>query len=150
MRRRVFLAIMALTVTALALMFTTYAAINVSTTVNSSGTIAVVSQNLGLYSDSACTIPLTNLDWGSPAPDSTVTRTFYAKNPLSSTSLTLSMTATNWNPVTADGPLAISWNRQGTVLSPGQSTEATITLTISSAATSITSFNVQISFSGTA
>jgi hypothetical protein len=197
-RGRVFLAVMALTFSALALAVTTYAAINITTEIthtdfnntsstltniplvasdtldktNSStkrtwdlttdrtntqttfsdvpsGNIATVSQNLGLYSDSACTVPFTNLDWGSPTLGSTVNRTFYVKNTLPSTSLTLSMTATNWDPTTADGPLAITWNRQGTVLSPGQSTEATIILTISSSATSITSFNVQISFSGT-
>jgi hypothetical protein len=115
-----------------------------------SGNIATVTQNLGLYSDSACTVPYTNLNWGSPTPGSTVNRTFYVKNTLPSISLTLSMTATNWYPSSAEGPLAINWNRQGTMLSPGQSTEATITLAVSSITTSITSFGVQIVISGKA
>jgi hypothetical protein len=113
-----------------------------------SGSVATVTQNLGLYSDSACTVPFTDLNWGSPTLGSIVNRTFYIKNTLPSTTLTLSMAATNWNPTTANGPLSITWNREGTILSPGQSTEATITLTISSATTAITSFSVQISLSG--
>jgi hypothetical protein len=150
LHRKVSLAVIALTFCTLALMFTTYAAIDVTTTLNSSGTIAVISQNLGLFYDSSCTIPLTNLDWGSPAPGTIVTRTFYVKNTLPSTSLSLSMTTTNWNPITANGPLAITWNRQGTILLPGQSTETTIALTVSPSTASITYFSVQILISGKA
>jgi hypothetical protein len=105
--------------------------------------------NIGLYEDSACTVPLTNIDWGALTPGASVAKIVYIKNTQSAAALTLSMTPTNWNPSTANGPLSITWNKQGVVLAQGQSTAATITLAVSSSTTSITSFSVQISISGT-
>jgi hypothetical protein len=137
-----------LSATMVALALTAYAAINVSIGINSSGSIAV-SPNIGVYSDSACTVQLTTINWGSPSPGATVNQTVYIKNTQGSTSLTLSMTTSNWNPTTANGPLTVTWNQQGTVLAPEQSIAATLTLTVSSSITGITTFSVQISISGT-
>lgn len=75
------IAMITITFASLALMLTAYAAINVSTSINSSGTIVVpVPSNIGVFSDSACTTPLAPLDWGSLTPGGTVTKTFYVKN----------------------------------------------------------------------
>lgn len=137
-----------LSATVIALMLMAYAAINVSVSINSSGSIAA-SSNIGVYSNSACTAALTTISWGSPSPGGTVTQTVYVKNTQGSASLTLSMTTSNWNPTSANGPLKVTWNQQGTVLAPGQSTAATLTLTVSSSVTGITTFSVQISISGT-
>jgi hypothetical protein len=104
---------------------------------------------LKVCSDSACTIPIKNFNWGAISPGRTATATVYIKNTEDSNSLTLSIQASNWNPTSASQYLTLSWDKQGTVLAPGQSTEATITLTVSSSITGITSFNVQISVSGT-
>ena len=104
---------------------------------------------LKVCSDSACTIPIKNFNWGAISPGRTATTTVYIKNTEDSNSLTLSIQASNWNPTSASQYLTLSWDKQGTVLAPGQSTEATITLTVSSSITGITSFNVQISISGT-
>jgi hypothetical protein len=125
----------------------TYAAFSVNATVNSTGTI-VASPDLDLYSDSACTVPLTAINWGSITPGGTSTTTLYVKN-TGGVSSTLSLGTTNWNPTTANGPLTISWNKQNTVLAPGQSTAATLTLTASTTITGITTFGVQIIISGT-
>jgi hypothetical protein len=132
----------------IALMLMAYAAINVSVSINSSGSIAA-SPNIGVYSNSACTTLLTTISWGSPSPGGTVTQTVYVKNTQGTASLTLSMTASNWNPTSANGPLTVTWNQQGTVLAPGQSTAATLTLKVSSSIAGITTFSVQISISGT-
>ena len=106
------------------------------------------SSSLGVYSDSGCTVPMTTINWGSASPGGTSTQTIYVEN-TGTVSLTLSMKTSNWNPTSANGPITISWNQQGTMLAPGQSTAAIITLTASAGTTGITSFSVQISISGT-
>lgn len=107
------------------------------------------SAGLKVYSNSACTSSTVSLNWGSISPGGTATATVYVKNTGNSDSLTLSIQASNWNPTSASRYLTLSWNKQGTVLAAGQSTEATITLTVSSSITGITSFSVRISISGT-
>jgi hypothetical protein len=102
-----------------------------------------------VYSNSACTSPIGNLNWGAMSPGGTATTTVYIKNTGGSNSLSLSIQASNWNPTSASQYLTLSWDKQGTVLAPGQSTEATITMTVSPSVTGITSFSVQISISGT-
>jgi hypothetical protein len=132
----------------LALALTAFAAVNVTTSINSSGSI-VASPNLGLYTDSACTVPLASLDWGALSAGGTISKTVYVKNIQGTASLTLGMATSNWNPTTANGPLAITWDKQGTILAPGQSTAATIKLAVSSSISGITTFGVQIVISGT-
>ncbi len=132
---------------ALSLAFTTYAAITVNKSVATTGTI-VASPGLSLFSDSGCTTPLTTLDWGSISPGGTATKTVYIKN-TGGTPLSLSLATSNWNPSSANGPLSISWNKNGAVLASGQSTAATISLAVSSTASGISTFSVQINISGT-
>jgi len=150
MARRKILVITAivLATTMIALMLIASAAIDVSIKINSSGSIAA-SPNIGVYSDSACTVPLTTINWGSASPGGTVSQTVYVKNTQGAASLTLGMTTSNWNPTSANGPLTVTWNQQGKVLAPGQSTAAVLTLALSSSITGITTFSVQISISGT-
>ena len=141
--------ITALVLIAMALTVTTYGAITVSKNLSSTGSINT-SPNLGVYSDYGCTSTLSSIDWGTITPGTTVTRPIYVKNTGSGTSLSLSMTTSNWSPTSANGPITINWDKQGTILSPGQSTAAVITLTASSSISGITTFSVQISITGTA
>jgi hypothetical protein len=144
------IAMIPITLACLALMLTAYAAVTVSTTINTTGTMVyAIPSNIGVYSDSACTVALAPIDWGSLSPGGTLSKTFYVKNIAGVASLTLSMATSNWSPTTANGPITLTWNRQGTVLAPGQSTMATITLSTSASMTGITSFGVQIIISGT-
>jgi hypothetical protein len=141
--------IIALIITGLVLTLTTYGAISVSTTLSSSGSITTTA-NIGVYTDSACTTALTSIDWGTTSPGSSIARTVYVKNTGSGVSLTLSMTTSSWSPAGANGPITLSWNKESTVLTPGQSVAAVITCSISSSITGITSFSVQILISGSA
>jgi hypothetical protein len=156
-RKFPWVAIVALAFVVLALTLTTYGTVSESANIISSGSIATLSivstssassSGIGVYSDNACAVPMTTINWGSVSLGGTVTTTVYVKN-TGGASLTLSMTTNNWNPTTANGPLTVTWDKQATVLTPGQSTAATITLTASSSITGITSFSVQISISGT-
>jgi hypothetical protein len=139
--------VIVLIVVAFALAASTLAAINVSQNMSSSGAI-LTSPNIGVYSDSACTTPVTTLSWGSVAAGSNATQTVYVKN-TGTGSITLSMTVSNWSPAAASTYITITWDQQGTQLSAGQSVAATLTLTVSSSITGVTSFSNTITISGT-
>ncbi len=125
----------------------TFSAINVSKNVSSSGTITT-SPNIGVFSDSACTINMTSINWGSVAAGGSTTQTAYAKNTGTGT-MTLSLAASNWSPTTANTYITVSWNQQGTQLLAGQSVAAIITLTVASAITGFTTFSNNIAITGT-
>jgi hypothetical protein len=109
---------------------------------------SISSVNVGLYSDSGCTQKLTSIDWGNIPPGGTSTQTIYIKN-AGNTQLTLKMTKTNWNPLEANGPITINWDREDTNLNAGQSLQAVITLSVSSTISgNITGFSVDIVITG--
>ena len=139
---------MALVIIGVALTLTTYAALSTSTNVPSTGLVAT-SANLGIFSDSACSTSLSSINWGTPTPGGVYTQTIYIKNTGSGLSLSLNMTTTNWNPANSNGPITVTWNKEGTRLLPGQSTVATLTLNVSSNIADITNFYVQICITGT-
>jgi len=141
-------AVVALVIIGIALALTTFAVITTSQTVSSTGAVST-SANLGLYSDSACTIPLSSINWGTLTAGGTSIQTIYVKNIGSGLSLTLDMTTSSWSPASANGPITITWNQEGIILEPGQSIAATLTLTVSSSISDITSFGVQINIGGT-
>lgn len=118
-----------------------------STTVSASGVITT--ENLGVYSDSACTQKITSINWGNIPPSTSLTKTVYIKN-TGTTALTLRLTKTNWSPTTANGPVALTWNRESTVLAANQVTTATLTLSTSSSISGITTFSMNIVISGSA
>jgi len=125
---------------------TTTGLLSVNQTVSSSGTVTAI--NVGVYSDSACTTELTSIDWGMISPGNSVNRTIYLKN-TGNAQITLFMTKTNWNPVNADGPITLTWNRENATLNVDQVTSAILTLTLSKSISGITNFSVDIVFTGT-
>jgi hypothetical protein len=69
---------------------------------------------------------------------------------MGSSQLTLTMSVTNWDPSTANGPVTLNWNRQGATLAANQVLSATITITVSSDATGLSTFAVDVVITGTA
>lgn len=143
------LTVVALILVAIALTATTYGAISVNQSLTTNGSINVT-PNLGIYSNSALTTSLSTIDWGTITPGNNQTRIVYLKNTGIGTSLTLSISTSSWNPIAANGPLTVSWDKEGARLVPGQSTAAVITLSSSSSIVDVTTFSVQILISGTA
>jgi len=151
------LALVALLVIPMAVSFATFAVLTNSPHVSStdlstkymSSDALISSANLGLYSDSACTTPMGRIDWGNLIAGGSVSQTIYIKNNSTGLPLTLSMTTTNWKPASANGPITVTWDQEGTILSPGQLTVATITLTVSPSTVHVTNFSVQICITGT-
>ncbi len=139
-------AVIALTITALALTLTTAAVLSTNQTVPLNGTINAV--NLGVYTDSACTIPATALNVGTLNPGGTATQTVYIKN-TGNIPETLTMTTNNWNPTNAPTYLTLSWNRQNTVLNAGATIQATLTLTAAANTGSLTTFSCAVTITGT-
>lgn len=128
------------------LSLSTLGLLTISQNISSSGTITTV--NVGVFSDSQCTQPLSTINWGSVSPGSTVSRTVYIKN-TGGLPLTLSMSTSSWNPVTAGDFMAITWNRENAVLNAGDSVSAELVLTVDSDITEVTAFSVNIIISGT-
>jgi len=78
---------------------------------NGSGRI-VIPPSLGVYSDQACTVEVSAIDFGSFAPGENVTRTLFVRNEGSEPGV-LSLATQNWNPTTAKEYLVFSWNLEG-------------------------------------
>lgn len=103
---------------------------------------------LEVYSDSTCTQRLASINWGTIPQGSSANQTFYIKN-LSSTKLTLKMSTTNWNPTIANGPIALTWNREKTILKPNEVISATFKIDVASNTTGFTNFSLDITITGT-
>ena len=123
----------------------TFAVLKVQRAIPSMGLVVAV--NVGVYSDSACTLNLTSIDWGSVYPGGSVPKTIYVKN-TGNAPITLSMTTTSWNPTVAAGQINVAWDKENTVLNAGQSTSATLTLSVSQNVSGVTSFSMNIIVSG--
>jgi hypothetical protein len=140
------ISLIALAIITICLTATTFATLTSYKVIPYSGTITTI--NLGVYTDSGCTQNLTALSAVSVSPGSTTTQTVWIKN-TGNVPENLTMTVSNWNPSNAGSYLALTWNQQNTVLSAGQSIQATITLTAQSNTGSLTTFACDITFTGT-
>ena len=123
----------------------TLAVLNVTRAIPSSGLIVAI--NVGVYSDAACTLNLTSIDWGNVYPGDSVSRTIYVKN-TGNAPIALSMTTASWNPASAAGQITVTWDKENALLNAGQSTSATLTLSVSQSISSVTSFSLNIIISG--
>ncbi|MFA5365888.1 MAG: hypothetical protein WC325_11965 [Candidatus Bathyarchaeia archaeon] len=141
----VFLAII---VVVMVLSLSTLGLLTITQNITSSGTITTATANLGVFWDSNCAIPLSAISWGAVSPGSSVSQTIYIKN-TGDIPLTLSMSTSSWNPATAGNSVAITWNREGTVLAAGQIISAELTLAVASGISGVTTFSVNILISGT-
>ena len=139
-------ALIAIGIASMMLMVVTAGALTASQTLPSTGTITAV--NLDVYSNSACTTPLTSINWGNVSPGTSVTQTIYIKN-TGTAAETLSMAYGNWTPSNAGYYLSISWTPAMTSLPAGNSTSATLTLTATSSAGSLSTFSNNIVITGT-
>jgi hypothetical protein len=117
-----------------------------SRTISSHGTIRGV--NVGVYSDSGCTIPYSSLDWGTIDNGSQTVKTIYVKNEGTS-NMSLSISNNTWVPVDATSYLTLTWNRESYLLTNGTSISANLTLAVSPTFTNGTDFSFNIVITGT-
>jgi hypothetical protein len=95
---------------------------------------------LGVYSDQACTGPLSSIDWGLLEPGASKTTTFYLKS-TSNVNASLALSESNWVPVLASGYISLSWNRESYRTRPGEVVSVTLILQVSSSIQGVNSFS---------
>ena len=117
-----------------------------SRTISTQGTI--ISINVEVYWDSACTQIIDDIEWGSAEPGDVVTRIVYVKNSGNSP-ITLSMIYSDWVPAEAGNYISMSWNREGSIVQEDEVIQAIFTLTISDQISGITNYSFNIIIKGT-
>jgi hypothetical protein len=116
-----------------------------STSVTHTATIETL--NLGVYQDSACTQPLSSVNWGTLKPGTAANRTIYVKN-TGNAAVSLNMTVTTWNPSIASSYITLTWDRQGSLLAVGNIVQALMVLSVSANVNGFTEFNCTTIISG--
>jgi len=135
---------MVLALSIMGLVMSTLGALVVTRTISNTGNVRVPpSVELGVYSDSGCTTPLSSVSWGTLNPGDTSTATMYLRNE-GNVPITLSAQAADWNPESASSYLTFSWNCDSYVLAPNQVVQALLGLQVSSSINGITGFSFDI------
>jgi len=104
--------------------------------INGSGHIQLPPK-VAVYSDAACTVPVTSVDFGTFAPGDTVNKTIYLRNE-GGINGTYGLSTANWNPAVASSYLSLTWDYGGQVIQPNVITKVILHLHASSALTSTT------------
>lgn len=98
----------------------------------------------GVYTDAACTLPCTEIDWGFLSPGQVSKVTLYIKN-TGNAPINLTLSIENWEPVTASVYLTYSWNyTTGQTLEPSEVVIVDLFLTVSPDIVGITEFSNDI------
>ena len=118
-----------------------YGALMVQVRIPASGN--VYGLNLDVYSDEACTLELTSINWTNLSPGQNKTITCYLKS-MSTVTSSLTLSSENWNPPQAVNYFSLSWDREGYRIMPGEVVAASLTLQVSSSVWNVTSFSVDI------
>lgn len=98
---------------------------------------------VGVYEDPACTVEVTQIDWGILEPGDTATFDAYIKN-LSNVPITLTMRTEDWSPAKASDFISVSWDYDGTKIPVDSSIPVTLTLDVDAATSGIESFSFTI------
>jgi len=118
-----------------------------SQTVPNVGNIKTI--GVGVYWDSSCVSPVSSINWGTLASNSSKSITVYVKNNGTAAEI-LSMRAVNWTPATASSYISLSWDRENQTLNHTSSVAAVLTLSVSAnIPADITSFGFDTIITGT-
>jgi hypothetical protein len=110
-------------------------------------TATIETLNLSVYQDSACTQPLSGVNWGTLKPGTAANRTIYVKN-TGNAAVSLNMTVTAWSPSVASSYITLTWDKQGSQVSPGNKVQALLVLSVSAGVNGFTDFNCTTIISG--
>ena len=114
--------------------------------VANSGKILTI--GIGVYSDSNCTIPMKALTWGSIIAGTSSNQVIYIKNK-GDIPVTLSCAFNSWEPTNIINFISTSWDKENFLLNPGESTKATITMSVKSSITGISNYSFTLIINGT-
>jgi hypothetical protein len=130
----------------------TFAALTASDMFSNNGSISYPppppTLQIGVYTDSSCTTPVSNIAWGTLSPGSNATQTVYVENE-GNVNATLNMTTSSWSSSTAQSDMSLTWNREGYQLNAGLNVSAVLTLSVSSSISGISTFSFNVTITGT-
>ena len=142
-RKTVMLTIIVMTILGLLLALSTIAVLGAPR-----GSSKVHVMNVGLYSDSACTIACDSISWGCIDVGGVATRTVYVKN-LGSAAVALCMSVSDWSPRKSVSMLDLSWDLDGYLLPAGEVVPAVLTLELASNTRDLADFSFVVVVTGT-
>jgi len=117
-------------------------------TLSSTGSIQIqTSEGIGIYSNAQGTVSLTSIEWGTLTPGGSNSITCYIKNEGSSP-VTLAMQTSDWQPISAQNYITLSWNYNAQSISPNQVVQVTLTLSVNPNIQGITNFGFDITIVG--
>jgi hypothetical protein len=143
LRKMLMMSIITVTIFCLLLTLTTVGVLGIP-----KGADRISAINVGLYSDSGCTINCTSINWENINSGSVAKKTIYIKNS-GDTNVILGISTDNWNPKWAKPLLKMSWNLSNYLLCAGEVVPATLTLAAASNTGNITNFTFIILIRGT-
>lgn len=117
-----------------------YALLQSSHRINSTGQIKTI--GVVVYSSPEGGL-VTSIEWGYLEPGEIVNKTVYIKNE-GTIAVRLTHLTENWNPPSAESFISFSWDKENQILSAGEVTEATLTLSIDENISGIDSFSFDI------
>lgn len=98
---------------------------------------------IDIYSDQACTQPLTNVIWGEIEAGDSSSETIYVKNN-GETGVVLSLETENWSPSDSQDHMTLEWDYDGVSISPGQVVAIVLNLSVDGSAPPMSSFSFDI------
>jgi hypothetical protein len=101
-----------------------------------------------VFRDATCTIPVTQVDWGTLTPGGHSVIVVYIRNGLD-TPLTITFTTANWIPSNAAKYLTLTWNLTNNVFSAKETKPVKFTLSVAPDIAGITNFSFGIVLTGT-
>lgn len=138
--------VVAIIATGILLTATTIGLLSTTQEVPFEGTITTL--NVGVFLDPDCAQNCTSMSWGGVYAGDTENKKIYVKN-TGNAPIELSMTISDWEPESANGPISMTWNKENYVLEPEQVIEATLTLTILENTDGISDFGYKMLITGT-
>lgn len=112
-------------------------------TVHNQGSVKTTEVNISIYEDSACTLPLTSIDWGTLEVGETRTYTAYVLNS-GVTPVEVSMSTSNWNPAEAPNTINVTWDSENAVVNPEAVQQVAFSLTVTQEGVSTFEFDITI------
>ena len=98
---------------------------------------------IDVYSDQACTQTLSSIIWGEIVAGDNSMATIYVKNN-GDTDVVLSLDTDGWDPTDASDYMDLTWNYDGTNITPGQVRTINVTLSVSEDCPAMSGFDFDI------
>jgi len=118
--------------------------VTTNTITNVSG---VMTEEVSVWWDSSCTVPVLKIDWKTLAPGETCAYIVYIRNE-NNKPMYLVMSTANWIPSEAPYHMTFGWDYKGRLINPGENLRTTVTLSVSRYIIGISSFSFTILVGG--